>query len=366
MLSFAAPAVADPFEDAVAAQNNGDYATALRLFRSLANQGDARGQSKLGFMYVNGQGVQTNYVEALKLFRLAASQGYARGQVNLGVMYDRGLVVPKNYVRAYMWSNLAAAQGDPLGAQNRSIVARRMTPAQIALAQEMSHRCQASNFKRCGEPSSAVATDPLEDASEAYVKKDYDTALRLLRPLATKGNVVAQNLLSMMYYEGTGVPEDHAEAAKWIRRAANQGDIPAQTTLGGLYMRGDGVPQDYAEAKKWFHLAADKGDAHAQSFLALMYSGGPWGTPDFAEAKKWAHRAANQGDAHAQNLLGNFYSSEKDYVHAHMWYNLAAAQGTVEDAEKSRDYILMNMTPEQIAEAQKLAREWKPTKQPSR
>ncbi len=49
----------------------------------------------------------------------------------------------------------------------------------------------------------------------------------------------------------------------------------------------------------------------------------------------------------------------QDYVQAHMWYSLAAAQGEKE-ASKGRDILAEKMTPAQIAEAQKLAREWKP------
>ena len=49
----------------------------------------------------------------------------------------------------------------------------------------------------------------------------------------------------------------------------------------------------------------------------------------------------------------------QDYVRAHMWFNLSAAQGN-QDAAKNRDNIAKRMTPAQIAEAQKLAREWQP------
>jgi uncharacterized protein len=74
-------------------------------------------------------------------------------------------------------------------------------------------------------------------------------------------------------------------------------------------------------------------------------------------------KAADQGDAGAQSILGGMYFFGKgvpqDYVSAHMWSNLAAAGGN-KDAAKSRDAVAAMMTPAQIAEAQKLAREWKP------
>ena len=80
---------------------------------------------------------------------------------------------------------------------------------------------------------------------------------------------------------------------------------------------------------------------------------------------KWYRLAADQGFSAAQINLGHMYldgySVPKDYVSAYMWLNLAAAQFG-EIAAKSRDEVEQLMTPTQIAEAQKLAREWKPTK----
>jgi TPR repeat protein len=80
LLSLAAPVAAGPFEDAVAASDRGDYATALRLWHSLAKQGGAYAQISLGIMYNRGRGVPQDYVEAVKWFRLAADQGLDTAQ----------------------------------------------------------------------------------------------------------------------------------------------------------------------------------------------------------------------------------------------------------------------------------------------
>ena len=69
-----------------AAYDRGDYATALKEFRPLAEQGNADAQFNLGFMYENGLGVPQDYAEAVKWYRNAAEQGYAQGQANLGLM----------------------------------------------------------------------------------------------------------------------------------------------------------------------------------------------------------------------------------------------------------------------------------------
>jgi len=80
---------ADAFEDGLAAYKQGDYHTAYQVFRSLAEQGDARGQNGLGNMYVTGQGVAKDDVEAVRWYRMAAKQGHAQAQHSLGVMYEK-------------------------------------------------------------------------------------------------------------------------------------------------------------------------------------------------------------------------------------------------------------------------------------
>ena len=125
------------FNTGVKAYKRGDYATALRIFRQFADQGEAHAQAYLGAMFVKGRGVAQDYKEAVKLYRKAADQGYANAQTNLGVMYANGQGVPQDYVQAHMWLNLAAAQGDDGAKKNRDIVAKKMSVEQIAQAQKL-------------------------------------------------------------------------------------------------------------------------------------------------------------------------------------------------------------------------------------
>jgi uncharacterized protein len=173
-LSVATPVAAGPLEDAVAARNSGDYATALSVLQTLANQGvaraqfylaamyiesqgvqqdlaealkwgrkaadqgDAEAQFYLGLMYNTGQGVRKSGAEALKWYRLAADQGYAAAQSNIGSKYADGEDMPRDDVRAYMWLSLAAAQGNQLASDILGdTIAPRMTPAKIAEAQRL-------------------------------------------------------------------------------------------------------------------------------------------------------------------------------------------------------------------------------------
>ena len=94
-------------------------------------------QTRLGFMYEMGKGGSQNFAEAAKWLRLAAEQGRVAAQDSLGGLYVSGRGVPKDYVVAYMWFSLSAAQGDHDSAIQRDLVAKLMTPAQIAEAQKL-------------------------------------------------------------------------------------------------------------------------------------------------------------------------------------------------------------------------------------
>ena len=116
-----------------------------------------------------------------------------------------------------------------------------------------------------------------------------------------------------------------------LKQKAEQGDSKAQFDLGVIHEHGRGVLQDYQEAARWYRAAADQGLSSGQYNLGVMYDDG---------------RGVTQ-----------------DYIQAHKWYNLAASKsaGKVrEAAAKNRDSVANQMTREQIAEAQRLAREWKP------
>ena len=128
-----------------------------------------------------------------------------------------------------------------------------------------------------------------------------------------------------------------------------------------MYLEGLGVPQDFTEAAKWLHKAAAQGVANARTNLGLMYANGQGVTQDRAEAAKWWRKAAEQFHAEAQLYLGiSYYTGlgvPKGSVLAYMWFNLAAAQG-LETAQQGQELVAEEMTPDQIAEAQRMAREW--------
>ena len=100
------------FEQGIAAYDRQDYATALKIFSELANQGYADAQNTLGLMYANGHSVAQDYRQAMLWFQKAASQGYAVAQKYLGLMYANGQGVAQDFKQARFWFEKAAAQGD--------------------------------------------------------------------------------------------------------------------------------------------------------------------------------------------------------------------------------------------------------------
>ncbi|MBF0583913.1 MAG: sel1 repeat family protein [Magnetococcales bacterium] len=122
-----------------------DYGEAMRWFRLAADQGDAEAQNGVGTLYDNGKGVPKDYHEAARWFRLAADQGHVLARRNLGWMYEKGQGFKRDYVLSYMWQYLAEKarieqQGKSGGGVDQcrlcDAVARKMTPEQVARAQE--------------------------------------------------------------------------------------------------------------------------------------------------------------------------------------------------------------------------------------
>ena len=190
------------FQKGLAAAQSGDFATALREWRPLAEQGNASAQHNLGqmydkglgvpqndktaakwytlaaeqgvadaqfnlgLMYDNGLGVPQDYKTAIKWYTLAAEQGYADAQVNLGVMYVKGDGVPQDNVYAHMWWNIAAASGYKEASKNRDIIAKEMTPAQLAKAQDLARNFVPRKTSRTASPEkSSPKSDEIVSAS---------------------------------------------------------------------------------------------------------------------------------------------------------------------------------------------------------
>jgi uncharacterized protein len=208
-----------------------------------------------------------------------------------------------------------------------SIVSCRILPAALTFAAALLF-------------ASEVCAGPLEDGRDAYWRGDYARALELLRPLAEQGDggaetTGAQTYLGFMYLNGRGVPENRTEAVRWFLRAAGSGDTEAQTAAGHAYFYGWGVGVDLNRSAEWYRRAADQGYAEAQFQLGAMYENGFGVAQDYVEALKWSILA-----------IARFPPSEAESIRL---------------ATGNRDRQSEHLSPEQIAEAERLASEWQPT-----
>jgi uncharacterized protein len=134
------PSWAD-FKAGMDAYTRADYATALREWRPLAEQGDANAQYYIGVLYDFRKGVPQDFSLAREWYEKAAAKGHAGAQNNLGGLYEFGHGVPQNDVLAYMWYSLAAAHSTDdewqgLAAENLEEIADHMTSSQIADAKK--------------------------------------------------------------------------------------------------------------------------------------------------------------------------------------------------------------------------------------
>lgn len=178
--------LAQDFEKGLSAYNNFDYATSVTEFMPLAErgnvqaqkylgtifqwgfgglkdlhkaaawyqlaaeQGDAEAQSNIGFMYFYGLGVRQDGTTAVSWYKLPAEKGFESAQFSLGYAYQEGIGVLQDNVRAHMWYNISATNGGWSGAQNRGVIAKRMTNEDISEAQAMARECMSSGYRSCG------------------------------------------------------------------------------------------------------------------------------------------------------------------------------------------------------------------------
>ena len=140
---------ADALDEGVTAHQRGEFASALASFKALAADGNPAAQFNLGQMYRLGQGVPRNAVEAARWYHLAAAQGDGQSQYNLGVMYYNAQGVPRNFVFSHMWLTLSATSGVENAVRNRTMLAKQMTPEQIAEALQLARTCKQREFKDC-------------------------------------------------------------------------------------------------------------------------------------------------------------------------------------------------------------------------
>lgn len=247
----AAPAQAG-WEEAVAAYNKGDYATAAREFRPFAEQDQQQAQFILGWIFQNGEGVPRDYAESAKWYAKAAARGNVDAQHALGSYYMSGAGVKRDDAEAAKWFRKAAEQGK---AQSQYLLGYLLA------------------------------------RGEGVTRNEVEAA-QWTRKAADQNVVDAQYALALALSNGTGVQKDETEANVWFRKAAEAGNLDAAFLLASNHERGLGVLASYPEAVKWYRIAADGGVADAQYHLGTLYRDGYGVDRDDAAAMVQFRKAA--------------------------------------------------------------------------
>ena len=139
-LLLSVTAHAAPLDDANAAFQRGDFATAEKILLPLAEAGNAYAQYRLGMVYAEATGELGSLEEAAKWYESAAMQGQPIAQYKLGILYVNGKGVPRDFVLAYVWLTLSAGNtvsGTSEAARQRDMLSTRMTSTQIAEAKKL-------------------------------------------------------------------------------------------------------------------------------------------------------------------------------------------------------------------------------------
>ncbi len=322
--SLAGSAMAGPFEDGKAAFAKGDYATALKLLKSPAEQGNADAQVAVGFMYYSGLGVPEDHVQGAAWTWKAADQGSAPAKAWLLLVCMGPTATPADKCdRVFTDLKSSAERGEP---------AAEMQLGSLYLAGK-------------GAP------------------KDATQGAGWIRKAADQGYPNAQWQLGMMYATGLlGVPQDSAQSLAWYKKAADQGFMAAYVSLAMNYENGSGgAPKDDAQAAAWYRKAAEKGESVSETALAKMYEEGRGVPKDPVQSLFWYRKLADQGDADAEAKVGSAYALGKgvpqDYVQAYVWLDAAVAQAAViqpgapGDTTLARDSVASHLSPAQLADA---------------
>ncbi|MBA7933407.1 sel1 repeat family protein [Klebsiella sp. RHBSTW-00215] len=350
-----------------------------------AESGYATAQNELGIMYFHGWGVAQDYHQARKWYLKAADQGDYTAQHNLSILYRDGLGVEKDLQKSFEWCYQSAILGFvnaqySLGrkyyygqgiSQNYTLASEWFSKA----AEQNDYRAQfyLGDMHRLGEITNCDAKQAFywlslaveQNYSHAQfafgalyfdgvgVEQNSRMAFHYFHAAALQGMAVAQSNVAIMFQDGNGVGQDFNQACKWFTLAAENGDKGSLFNLAQLYKN---HLADYRQAVYWFTQAFEQGeDIDAAFMLHKIYlEGGEGVEKDEEQGFTWCMRAALRGDKEAQYALSTLYhrgcGTEKSNVDAWAWALIYGPVGAMLR-------IKWSMSPEEIAEAQALAKQ---------
>jgi uncharacterized protein len=375
-----------------------DYSMAAKYYRRSADQTNYLAMKNLGYLLMNGYGVEKNE-EAAKYWLLkAAREGEnRRAMYNLGALCMRKMSDPDSMIKGFQWYEQSAELGDPLAcyevancynggwgvernldsyrswcfkaatlgdteAQYRMGAAYRMgygVPIDVESSLMWYRKAAAKNHPKAFYDLALYYQEDKTNQTSMKLANDY-----MLRAAQT-GHREAQFEYALSCFRGDLGKPDFEDGKQWLGKAAENGCGRAEFCLFQLLYYGiapdlkcPSYPKDRAEAIKWLRRAAEHDRWQAQSILAVMLIQGKEMERNKAEAEKLLRNAAEHGYAQAQNDLGfailDGDTSEKDLVEAAKWCQLAVSKSTdpaiSKRAKANLSHALSRLTPDQQLE----------------
>ncbi|MAQ86210.1 MAG: hypothetical protein CMH12_23940 [Maritimibacter sp.] len=346
----------------------------FELMRIAAEAGHHGAQFQLARLYANGLGVAQDEAQAMRWLFQSADAGWAPAQMALYEGYNTGEGFPQDRDKALEWLSKAADAGY---GEAEHVLGSNYLLGEGGLEEDALRG--VAYLVRAAEKGIAGAQSNLGFAyyTGKGVAQDDAKALDWFRKAADQGLARAAAAAAQMFEAGRGAPAD-VERAVWYYRIADQGGSPyAGARLGRMIVAGDYTADDQPElgpswvaqaadagvegAVEWLQARATDGDSLSHYMLAALFHESDTVGRDADAAARHMRLAAEAGVVPAQLSLGQFYAEgfgvEQDLVQAHVWTNIAASNGSDEGADRRDDFAAL-MTPDEIARAQDLARDW--------
>lgn len=313
---------------------NAKPAEGVKWMLVASNLGHCQANTRLGFCYANGLGVEENKELSAKYWKMAADQGDMEAQYNFGICSARGLGVNENYPLAVDYWQIAASQGDAEAEYNLGLcyfenlgVSQDLEKA-VELWEKASKQNNLKALYALGlfyihletkqkikeglhllERASKLGhNDAQFDLGVYYfegqiVKQDLEKAVDLFMLAASGGHDNAQYHLGCCYDKGVGLEKDPQKAFQMWKKAAKKGNVDAQYSLGYYFLK----KNNHLEAAKFWKLSAHGGHPDSQYYYGLMFYEGKGVEKNEKETAKWWKLSAKQGNVDASSELGLCY-----------------------------------------------------------
>ena len=251
-LLSAAPALAG-YTEGLGYFDNQQYPQAFAEFKPLADRGSDRAQYYVGYMYLNGYGVDRDESLGLKYIQKSSDQGFEKAESLMGYFLSEGVYMPQNKAKGIKLYQKAAEKGDDDALLNLGVA------YYLGESVEQDSDKAIEYLSKVNFVSKPIAARYLADVYLSRGgKEDAQKALNYYRISAANGDLASFHYYGMIQYEGRVGEPNLDEAVKYLTYAASQSYAPSQYVLGTLYINGKGVTRNLYKGYAWISFAVNQ------------------------------------------------------------------------------------------------------------